>query len=176
MLLQQAAEAAPNLLKVAKQLAEASSDLNIPLVLQGVSLKRRQIMRFVPPPNAWLLVHNQLNTDSSLFQSRVLTYLDRWGHQDMALQTFAWMEGHPHAFDTADPFLYTRLMSMCGQQPGGSHRALHIFNSMQSKGIRPDLVAFNTAINVAGEQAWCSLSAACCTAFCYSFAYGTTPL
>lgn len=77
------------------------------------------------------------------------------------MQAFAWMEAHRHSFDTADPFLYTRLMSMCGQKPGGNDRALHIFESMQSKGIRPDLVAFNTAINAAGEHERCLVDFAC---------------
>lgn len=54
------------------------------------------------------------------------------------------------SFDTADPFLYTRLMSMCSQTAAGYKSALQIFHSMQSKGVKPDLVAYNTVINAAG--------------------------
>ena len=84
---------------------------------------------------------------------RVLSYLDRWGHQAVALESFSWMETHSNSeqsFDTADPFLYTRLMSMCRQTPAGYKSALQMFHNMQSKGIEPDLVAYNTAINAAG--------------------------
>lgn len=84
---------------------------------------------------------------------RVLSYLDRWGYQAVALESFSWMETHSNseqAFDTADPFLYTRLMSMCRQTPAGYKSALQMFHNMQSKGIEPDLVAYNTAINAAG--------------------------
>ena len=84
---------------------------------------------------------------------RVLSYLDRWGHQAVALESFSWMETHSNSeqsFDTADPFLYTRLMSMCRQTPAGYKSALQMFHNMQSKGIEPDVVAYNTAINAAG--------------------------
>lgn len=56
-----------------------------------------------------------------------------------------------HAFDTQDIFLYTRLMTMFSQKSSDCSRALHIFDSMQSRGIKPDLIAYNTAINAAGE-------------------------
>lgn len=79
--------------------------------------------------------------------------MDRWGHAKVALDAFAWMETNSNpqqSFDTADPFLYTRLMSMCGPKAAGYRSALQIFHSMQSKDIKPDLVAYNTVINAAG--------------------------
>ena len=59
--------------------------------------------------------------------------------------------GAQHAFDTNDTFLYTRLMTMFSRRSSDCSRALHIFDSMQSRGIKPDLIAYNTAINAAGE-------------------------
>lgn len=89
-----------------------------------------------------------------LFVHRVLSYLDKWGHRHKALKAFEWMQlqgGEQHAFDTKDTFLYTRLMTMFSRRSSDCSQALHIFDSMQSRGIKPDLVAYNTAINAAGE-------------------------
>ena len=86
---------------------------------------------------------------------RVLAYLDKWGHRHKALRAFEWMQLHgsgQHAFDTQDTFLYTRLMTMFSRRSSDCSQALHIFDSMQSRGIKPDLIAYNTAINAAGEH------------------------
>ena len=95
----------------------------------------------------------------------MLSYLDKWGHRHKALKAFEWMQLHSneqHAFDTQDTFLYTRLMTMFSRRSSDCSRALHIFDSMQSRGIKPDLIAYNTAINAAGEFATlCPLSLGC---------------
>lgn len=86
---------------------------------------------------------------------RVLAYLDKWGHRRKALRAFEWMQLHgggQHAFDTQDTYLYTRLMTMFSRRSSDCSQALHIFDSMQSRGIKPDLIAYNTAINAAGEH------------------------
>lgn len=85
---------------------------------------------------------------------RVLSYLDKWGHSKKALKAFEWMQLHSGdqcAFDTQDTFLYTRLMTMFSRRSSDCSQALRIFGSMQSRGIKPDLVAYNTAINAAGK-------------------------
>ena len=85
---------------------------------------------------------------------RVLSYLDKWGHRHKALRAFEWMQlhgGEQHVFDTQDTFLYTRLMTMFSRRSSDCSQALHIFDSMQSRGIKPDLIAYNTAINAAGK-------------------------
>ena len=58
---------------------------------------------------------------------------------------------------TAERHLYTRLVSMFARQAGGLDMAMRIFDRMRAKGIRPDTVAFNSAITVAGEPRPCSL-------------------
>ena len=68
-----------------------------------------------------------------------------------ALKAFEWMEKQNSSdFDTHDTFLYTRLMTMFSRRSKDCSDALQIFESMQSRGIKPDLVAYNTAINAAG--------------------------
>ncbi len=69
-----------------------------------------------------------------------------------ALKAFEWMEKQDSSgnFDTHDTFLYTRLMTMFSHRSSDCSDALQIFESMQSRGIKPDLVAYNTAINAAG--------------------------
>lgn len=69
-----------------------------------------------------------------------------------ALKAFEWMEKQKSRgdFDTHDTFLYTRLMTMFSRRSNDCSDALQIFESMQSRGIKPDLVAYNTAINAAG--------------------------
>ena len=52
---------------------------------------------------------------------------------------------------TAERHLYTRLVSMFARQAGGLDMAMRIFDRMRARGIRPDTVAFNSAITVAGE-------------------------
>ena len=107
-------------------------------------------------PTAWLIgdafmMGHPLTT---LCACRVLSYLDKWGHSNKALRAFEWMQlhtGKQHAFDTQDTFLYTRLMTMFTRRSSDCSQALHIFDSMQSRGIKPDLVAYNTAINAAGK-------------------------
>ena len=59
---------------------------------------------------------------------------------------------------TAERHLYTRLVSMFARQKGGLDMAMRIFDRMQANGIRPDTVAFNSAITVAGEPRPCSLA------------------
>lgn len=89
-----------------------------------------------------------------LWAYRVLSYLDKWGHRHKALRAFEWMQQHDgeqHVFDTQDTFLYTRLMTMFSRRSSDCSQALHIFDSMQSRGIKPDLIAYNTAINAAGK-------------------------
>ena len=80
--------------------------------------------------------------------------MDKWGHSNKALKAFEWMQlhsGDQYAFDTQDTFLYTRLMTMFSRRASDCSQALRIFDSMQSRGIKPDLVAYNTAINAAGK-------------------------
>lgn len=80
--------------------------------------------------------------------------MDKWGHSSKALKAFEWMQSHSgdqHAFDTQDTFLYTRLMTMFSRRSSDCSQALRIFDSMHSRGIKPDLVAYNTAINAAGK-------------------------
>ena len=84
---------------------------------------------------------------------RVLSYLDKWGNRNKALKAFEWMEMHSNPdddFDTHDTFLYTRLMTMFTRRSKDCSEALRIFDNMQKKGIKPDLIAYNTAINAAG--------------------------
>lgn len=83
---------------------------------------------------------------------RILSHLDKWGHRMKALKAFEWMEKQDSSgnFDTHDTFLYTRLMTMFSHRSSDCSDALQIFESMQSRGIKPDLVAYNTAINAAG--------------------------
>lgn len=101
------------------------------------------------------LVHTSISASSVLTcVSRVLSQLDKWGQRNKALKAFEWMELHcdeQDAFDTRDTFLYTRLMTMFSRRASDCAQALHIFDSMQSRGIKPDLIAYNTAINAAGE-------------------------
>lgn len=49
-----------------------------------------------------------------------------------------------------DPFIYARIMSILCKRQTGSLQALRVFDEMQRRGVDPDLVCFNTAINAAG--------------------------
>ena len=77
--------------------------------------------------------------------------MDKRGQRDKALQVFEWMDSK-QLFDTQDPFLYARLMTMFTHRPSNNTQALRIFDWMQSRGIKPDVVTYNTAINAAGEH------------------------
>ncbi len=59
--------------------------------------------------------------------------------------------------------LYTRLASMFARQKGGLETAMRLFDRMQARGIRPDTVAFNSAITVASRL---SSSVACLRVYC----------
>ena len=102
-----------------------------------------------------LLMNNFFSCSSTFVCAcRVLSYMDKWGHSNKALKAFEWMQlhsGDQHAFDTQDTFLYTRLITMFSRRASDCSEALRIFDSMQSRGIKPDLVAYNTAINAAGK-------------------------
>ena len=162
-------------LKIAKQLADLPVQQPVATVLQGCKLQRKQIMRYMQPMpcakalavqlclinalsfclNYAILLHVQSKPPSMLTcASRVLSQLDKWGQRNKALKAFEWMEMHCddlNAFDTRDTFLYTRLMTMFSRRSSDCTQALRIFDSMQSRGIKPDLIAYNTAINAAGE-------------------------
>ena len=83
-------------------------------------------------------------------QCRLLSWLGNEGHPDRALEVFEWLDSS-REYVTADRHLYTRLVSMFARQAGGLDMAMRIFDRMRAKGIRPDTVAFNSAITVAGE-------------------------
>lgn len=83
-------------------------------------------------------------------QCRLLSWLGNEGHPERALEVFDWLERRKE-YVTEDCHLYTRLVSMFARQQGGLATAMHIFDRMQARGIRPDTVAFNSAITAAGE-------------------------
>ena len=87
---------------------------------------------------------------SNLLRCRLLSWLGNEGHPDRALEVFDWLEGR-REYVTEVCILYTRLASMYARQKGGLETAMHIFDRMQARGIRPDTVAFNSAITVASE-------------------------
>lgn len=64
---------------------------------------------------------------------------------------FNWLESR-REYVTEDCHLYTRLVSMFARQRGGLDTAMYMFDRMQARGIKPDTVAFNSAITVAGER------------------------
>jgi pentatricopeptide repeat protein len=90
-------------------------------------------------------------------QCRLLSWLGNEGHPERALEVFDWLERRKE-YVTEDCHLYTRLVSMFARQKGGLATAMHIFDRMQARGIRPDTVAFNSAITAAGEP---PVSASC---------------
>ena len=51
-----------------------------------------------------------------------------------------------------DAVVHTRLMSLISKERGreGARQALQVFDALQRDGLRPDLIAFNTAIAAAG--------------------------
>ena len=93
--------------------------------------------------------------DWSAYHCRLLSWLGNEGHPDRALEVFEWLDGS-REYVTAERHLYTRLVSMFARQAGGLDMAMRIFDRMRAKGIRPDTVAFNSAITVAGERRPCS--------------------
>ena len=93
--------------------------------------------------------------DGSAYECRLLSWLGNEGHPDRALEVFEWLDSS-REYVTAERHLYTRLVSMFARQAGGLDMAMRIFDRMRAKGIRPDTVAFNSAITVAGEPRPCS--------------------
>ncbi len=87
----------------------------------------------------------------SLSGCRLLSWLGNEGHPDRALEVFNWLEGR-REYVTEVCILYTRLASMFARQKGGLETAMRLFDRMQARGIRPDTVAFNSAITVASEH------------------------
>lgn len=81
---------------------------------------------------------------------RLLSWLGNEGHPHRALEVFNWLEGRKE-YVTEVCILYTRLASMFSRHKGGLETAMRIFDRMQARGIRPDTVAFNSAITVASE-------------------------
>ena len=81
---------------------------------------------------------------------RLLSWLGNEGHPNRALEVFDWLEGR-REYVTEVCILYTRLASMLSRHKGGLETAMRLFERMQARGIRPDTVAFNSAINVASE-------------------------
>ena len=81
---------------------------------------------------------------------RLLSWLGNEGHPDRALEVFDWLEGR-REYVTEVCILYTRLASMFARQKDGLETAMRLFDRMQARGIRPDTVAFNSAITVASK-------------------------
>ena len=62
------------------------------------------------------------------------------------------MDNRQDSFGTHDPYLYSQLMEMFSRKSAECSVALQLFDSMPERGVKPDLVVFNAAINAAGEQ------------------------
>ena len=83
---------------------------------------------------------------------RFLKFLDKKGQRHKALKAFEWMDKNQGSFGTQDPFLYSQLMEMFSRKSAECSIALQLFDSMPERGVKPDLVVFNAAINAAGEH------------------------
>ena len=98
---------------------------------------------------------------------RLLKHLDKAGKQNQALGVFEWMEQNSvfgeEEFDTKDPFLYAQLMRMHNRTRQGCSKALQLFERMESRGVKPDLVCYNVAINAAGKPALPLFACSCCS-------------
>ena len=66
------------------------------------------------------------------------------------MSVLAWLEQHPTRYSTDDCFFYTRCMSLFDKRRDRA-RALECFAAMRKRGVRPDLVAYNTAVSVCGR-------------------------
>ncbi|KAL4420028.1 hypothetical protein ABPG77_001278 [Micractinium sp. CCAP 211/92] len=85
---------------------------------------------------------------------RLLTYLDRQGAADVALDAFHAMKPLPH-FHTDDPVLRTKLIKMHSRRPKDTAAALALYDEMVADGVAPDAVCYNTALAAAGlGQHW----------------------
>lgn len=65
------------------------------------------------------------------------------------MELFGWMEGQD-GYNTKDPYLYARLMSLFSKKPRDDAQVLVIFNRMRAAGVTPDNVCYNSAIGAAG--------------------------
>lgn len=80
----------------------------------------------------------------------LLTQLAKLRQPDRALATFLWFEQSP-LYSIGDCLLYTRVISILGRHKRHRMTALRIFDRMQARRIPPDIMCFNTAIDVAGK-------------------------
>lgn len=90
-------------------------------------------------------------TTVSLAQmSGIMTELAKMKRPERALATFIWFEQSPrHDLDDCRP--YTRIVSLLSRHREHTGDALRIVDRMFARGIAPDLVCYNAAIDVAGK-------------------------
>lgn len=85
-----------------------------------------------------------------------MTELAKMKRPERALATFIWFEQSPrHTINDCRP--YTRIVSLLSRHREHTGDALRIVDRMFARGIAPDLVCFNAAIDVAGASALASM-------------------